>query len=409
MELAEQLADAEATLRGLMAKWEGATLEPLRTTPTVLRKVRAALLRTEEELEARVTERTADLAETIKALEAEIAARRRTEEITVRLASFPELNPNPAFEADLNYRVHYANPAAIRLSPEIMTKGPKHPWLVDLPSAFASLQRADRTPLSREVKLGDAWYHETLFAAPDSQRIRAYAFDITERKRVEETLKRYQLLAERARDLVLFVRRDGRILEANEAAIAAYGYSRVELLALTIRDLRAPETRALTSGQMAQAETEGILFETIHCRKDSSRFPVEVSSCGTTLGGERVLLSLVRDITGRKQAEESLRNARDTLERQLAGRMAELTGASQLLQIELTRHEQTEEEIRRLGQALERRASELAALDKAGRALTTSLDGADRRPSGTRARDVLGSSAGDAGRSGVAAHPGVAL
>ncbi len=142
---------------------------------------------------------------------------------------------------------------------------------------------------------------------------------------------------------------------------------------------------------MAQAETQGILFETIHCRKDSSRFPVEVSSCGTTLGGERVLLSLVRDITGRKLAEESLRSARDTLERQLTERMVELTGASRLLQIELTRHEQTEEEIRRLGLALERRASELAALDNAARALTTSLDpDAVLRLLMTEVRNLLG-------------------
>jgi PAS domain S-box-containing protein len=47
--------------------------------------------------------------------------------------------------------------------------------------------------------------------------------DITARKQAEDTLARYQLLAEHARDIMLFVSQDGRIVEANHAAVAAYG------------------------------------------------------------------------------------------------------------------------------------------------------------------------------------------
>jgi PAS domain S-box-containing protein len=130
--------------------------------------------------------------------------------------------------------------------------------------------------------------------------------DITARQQVEATRARYQLLAEEARDIVLFIRRDGHVLEANQAAIRAYGYSPEEFSRLHIQALRAPETQALTPTQMAQADTEGILFETVHRRKDGTTFPVEVSSRGADLGGERVLLSIVRDITDRKRAEEAL-------------------------------------------------------------------------------------------------------
>ena len=71
-------------------------------------------------------------------------------------------------------------------------------------------------------------------------------------------------------------------------------------------DLRALETQPLTAAQLAQAAAEGILFETVHRRRDGSTFPVEVSSRGTTLGGELVFLSVIRDITLRKQAEAAL-------------------------------------------------------------------------------------------------------
>jgi PAS domain S-box-containing protein len=120
----------------------------------------------------------------------------------------------------------------------------------------------------------------------------------------EAVLERYRLLFQHAHDAILFIRRDGRIIDANAAAEQAYGYPREELCALTIRDLRAVETRYKVEEQMRAANGEGLVFETLHRRRDGSAFPVEVSSRGTDLGGERVLLSIIRDITERKQAEE---------------------------------------------------------------------------------------------------------
>jgi PAS domain S-box-containing protein len=128
--------------------------------------------------------------------------------------------------------------------------------------------------------------------------------DITARKQAEEVLTHYHLLSERAYDIILFIRRDGQIVEANQAAVMAYGYDRETLLTMTIYDLRGPTTVPQLALQMAQADQNGILFETLHRRKDGSVFPVEVSSIGTDIGGERLLLSIIRDITERKHAEE---------------------------------------------------------------------------------------------------------
>jgi hypothetical protein len=54
---------------------------------------------------------------------------------------------------------------------------------------------------------------------------------------------------------------------------------------------------------MELANTRGVLFDTTHQRRDGSAFPVEVSSRGVSIGGRRVLLSVVRDITERRQLE----------------------------------------------------------------------------------------------------------
>ncbi|MDR3578082.1 MAG: PAS domain S-box protein [Anaerolineaceae bacterium] len=114
-------------------------------------------------------------------------------------------------------------------------------------------------------------------------------------------------LFNQSRDIILVVRfRDGRILEANAAAERAYGYPRQELLSLSISDLRAYQTQPLIGTQMQQANTSGILFETLHRRKDGTFFPVEVSSVGTEFGEERANLSIIRDISERKLAEQTI-------------------------------------------------------------------------------------------------------
>ncbi|MDR3573472.1 MAG: PAS domain S-box protein [Anaerolineaceae bacterium] len=154
-------------------------------------------------------------------------------------------------------------------------------------------------------------YFEGEGAARRAVLIAGTTQDISDRKRSESLLERYRLLSERTRDIMLFVGLDGRILEANQAAEQAYGYNRSELLALTVTDLRAPSTFANINEQLQQANSSGILFETIHRRKNGSIFPVEVSSLGAAFGNESINLSVVRDITERKRAEETLQESEE--------------------------------------------------------------------------------------------------
>jgi PAS domain S-box-containing protein len=124
----------------------------------------------------------------------------------------------------------------------------------------------------------------------------------------------YALLAEHSRDVILFVGRDdGRILEANRAAAEAYGWSREELRGMGLSDLRAPEAGSLASAQLAEADTRGLRYETVHRRKDGASFPVEVIAAGATWGATRVLVAIVRDISERTAIEAALRESEDRL------------------------------------------------------------------------------------------------
>jgi len=135
-------------------------------------------------------------------------------------------------------------------------------------------------------------------------------YDVTERKKSEEEIKRYQLLSEKARDIILFLDLNGDIIDANEAAVESYGYSKEELLSKSIYELRLGD-KPLVKKQLSRAIELGIYFESIHYRKDGTSFPVEVSSISTVLDDEEIVMSIVRDISERKAIDVALKQSEE--------------------------------------------------------------------------------------------------
>ncbi len=100
---------------------------------------------------------------------------------------------------------------------------------------------------------------------------------------------------------------DGRILDANRAAAAFYGYAPERMLELRITDINTlpePELRRITA---SIKEDEGARFEFQHRLADGSLREVEVSTSRVQAGRRRVLYSIIHDITERKRAEAMLR------------------------------------------------------------------------------------------------------
>jgi two-component system, LuxR family, sensor kinase FixL len=121
--------------------------------------------------------------------------------------------------------------------------------------------------------------------------------------------RRYRTLIDQASDAIFLIDPQGNILEANVAACSMQGYSQDELQILNLTDI------SMTALDIMQAELQEIFitkhafFESTHRRKDGTIFPVEVSLGTVELEGNEMILAMVRDITERKQAEESLRKA----------------------------------------------------------------------------------------------------
>lgn len=139
--------------------------------------------------------------------------------------------------------------------------------------------------------------------------------DITERKRSEEMLQnnenKYRALFEDSADANWLMDETG-FLACNSAALQMFGYSGAsEMMHPT--DISPPNQPDGTPSRVAaqQKITAAFLngkerFEWVHQRKNGEVFPTEVCLTALTLSGRRTLLATVRDITGRKAAEERI-------------------------------------------------------------------------------------------------------
>jgi PAS domain S-box-containing protein len=118
---------------------------------------------------------------------------------------------------------------------------------------------------------------------------------------------RYEAIIKQANDIIVLFEEDGTIVETSDNALKAYGYAPEELRGMDIRLLREPETRGGVDAMIRKvAESGSIRFESIHVRKDGTRFPVEVSASCFELQGKRHFLEIYRDVTERREAERAL-------------------------------------------------------------------------------------------------------
>ena len=112
-----------------------------------------------------------------------------SEAALVRMASFPELTPNPILEMDLSGVVTYLNPAAVIQFPDISQVGLVHPMLEGLLTMVKTEHPGQGNFFVREVEIQDKVFEQSVHYLIESDLVRSYVTDITERKRAEEQLR----------------------------------------------------------------------------------------------------------------------------------------------------------------------------------------------------------------------------
>lgn len=287
------------------------------------------------DLENRVRQRTQELAQSNRLLQAEIIERQHTE-VALRhtnqtLQSLINASPRAIFTVDLHNHIKVWNPAAEHIFGWTEAELLDHPNPI-LPEHLEEYKTIKNnvmkgvTPPSLEIQRQkkDGTSIEIVFSAAPLREsngiidgIVVVVADITEQKRQAEQVRLLQSVVVNTNDAVLITAADPiyepgpRILYVNQAFTRMTGYSLEEVVGKTPRILQGPKTdrTVLDTVRIALSQWHPVTAELINYRKNGSEFWVEFSivPVADRRGHYTHWIAVQRDITERKQIEQALR------------------------------------------------------------------------------------------------------
>jgi PAS domain S-box-containing protein len=167
------------------------------------------------------------------------------------------------------------------------------------------LERSIRATVEATRSIEDLEHYE--------QDILAVFHEITSRKRRELERERFRNLLDQSGEAIFVIHpASGRFLDVNQTATRVLGYSREDVLELSLNHIEValpltPPTAWNDWVESIKNAPDVLYLEGVHRRKDGSRFPVEVSVGLATSDSQELLLLVSRDVTERKRSEARLR------------------------------------------------------------------------------------------------------
>ncbi len=245
-----------------------------------------------------------------------------------RLASFPELNPNPVAELNLNGSVLYINKSGKKTFPDLVKLGRFHPLMGNWDKLVEKLRNDPSGNLTRELEIGATCYHLTFVYAPEEKAVRLYALDITKRKLLENELRTAKhILDDQINNSPLAIIEfdsEFHITKWSEEAENVFGWAAEEVIGIKMTDLAWIYEEDLQiveeeSRNLFSAKTPRSLNTNRNVRKDGSVIWCEWYDSAVYDSNENLIsvLSQVLDITKRMEAEEALKSSEQRVRRQL--------------------------------------------------------------------------------------------
>ena len=245
----------------------------------------------------------------------DITERKLAEREILHFASFPRLNPNPVLEIDLVGKVTYANEYAY----EVLRKLGRQDITAFLPSDLEDLIQSYREQgvkrFFREVELEGAVFAESIHVVEEFMMLRLFAIDITERKRAEDALLKYEFMPNTAKDCMTLINRN-YIYEATNAAFCqAHGKTQEEVVGTSVANIWGEDRfKNIIKGYLDRCftgqtvESEG-WFE--FGKRDRGCYLVFYSPYFNEDGTVAYAAVVSHDLTARKRDEKALRQSEE--------------------------------------------------------------------------------------------------
>lgn len=136
--------------------------------------------------------------------------------------------------------------------------------------------------------------------------------DISRRKANEQRLCLTTFMIDNISDDIEWVSPEGRLLDVNDACCRSLGYSREELLDMSVLDIDPTMPEDSWQSLWKQVKSTGHKrIESWHRAKDGRTFPVEINLNFLAYGDSEYVCAIVRDISERREAEEALQASED--------------------------------------------------------------------------------------------------
>jgi PAS domain S-box-containing protein len=134
--------------------------------------------------------------------------------------------------------------------------------------------------------------------------------ELAGRRLVEEKLRFTQFAVDNTIDQAFWMTEDGRLFYVNDAACRALGYTREELVGISISDIDPIYQREkLVEHWRELRENGSVMMESIHRAKDGRVYPVEIRANHVVFDGKEYNCAFVTDISERKRTEEALKES----------------------------------------------------------------------------------------------------
>ncbi len=262
----------------------------------------------------------------------DITERKRAEEALRRkeedYRTLAENSPDLIARFDRQLRHTYVNPAAARagrfsaseyIGKTIPESGVPEPtagrweqYIRQVLETGQPLEVVDAFPTPDGLRYFNTRFIPELAPEGSVQSVMTIARDITERKRMEEALQFTRVSLDTSTDEVVCVDREARYIDVNHAFCRCTGYTREELLSMTVHDIDPDYQAEMWSEFWERLKRAGSLtFESRHRTKDGRVFPVEIVATFFEYEGKEYHSAFARDITERKRIEKALQESEE--------------------------------------------------------------------------------------------------